>query len=221
MGRLLQLLGHTSPGYSRRSWFIVETENPLERRVLISIEGVMNSTAIGLGALFSGYILLLSSGCSTNPANRDYNMLYTDIDPLEYARILCRRISMQDRHTCLTSVIQHYHDTVDQELTPEQVVSGPFVVVLQDDLYRGNYVSQPFAAAFTVSNGVNVCRGRYNAFAGDTEAVFKVFCDDGSRGSANIMLDQRGRNGIGVLQMNDGTRGDIVFGYTAVGGAFL
>ena len=41
----------------------------------------------------------------------------------------------------------------------------------------------------TVSNGFNICRGRYNAFAGDTRADFAVHCDDGSTGFANIMLE--------------------------------
>jgi len=182
----------------------------------------MQTRAAGLRALFvAGCAALALAGCSSNAATRDYNLVFTNVDALEYARILCSGIDMRDRHTCLTSVMQHVNDMRDRDLTPTEVLDGPFVVVLRDDLYRGNYVSQPFAAAFNVSNGLNSCRGRYNAFAGDTKAIFKVRCDDGSTGSANIMLDASGRNGVGIVDMDDGTRGAIVFGHGAVGGAYL
>lgn len=181
----------------------------------------MKIRTAGLGAVLVAGWALSSAGCGGDDATRDYDLVYTRVDPLEYARILCSGIDMRDQHTCLTSVMQHNKETRDLDVTPDEAVNGPFVVLLQDDLYRGRYVSQPFAAAFTVSNGINVCRGRYNAFAGDTRAVFKVICDDGSRGSANIMLDTGGRNGVGEVTMDDGTRGKIVFGHAAVGGAFL
>jgi hypothetical protein len=161
------------------------------------------------------------AGCGGNQGQRDYNLLFTNIEPIEYARILCRGIEMQDQHTCMTSVIKHYYDTRYDDFTPSQVTGGPFVIVLDDDLFRGTYVSQPFAAAFTASNGYNICRGRYNAFAGDTKAQFAVRCDDGSTGTAKLILDTDGRNGIGKLDFYDGRRGEIVFGYRAVGGNFL
>lgn len=188
---------------------------------LLASGSAMKMRSAGLGALLVAGWALSSAGCGSNAATRDYNLVYTSVDPLEYARILCSGIDMLDRHTCLTSVMQHNKEMRDRDLTPDEVVNGPFVVVLQDDLYRGSYVSQPFASAFTVSNGINVCRGRYNAFAGDTRAIFKVVCDDGSRGTANIMLDTGGRNGVGEVTMDDGTHGQIVFGHAAVGGAFL
>jgi hypothetical protein len=121
----------------------------------------------------------------------------------------------------MTSVLAHYRDTRFDDPDPSQVVGGPFVFVLDSDLYRGTYVSQPFAAAFTASNGYNICRGRYNALAGDRDAEFAVRCDDGSTGFANIILDIDGRNGIGAIELYDGRRGEIVFGHRAVGGNFL
>jgi len=167
----------------------------------------------------------LLAGCGGNTPTRDYDLVYTDVEPLEYARILCSGIDMRDRHTCLTSALQHQKEMREyfnaHDPNADEVIDGPFVVVLRDEIYRGTYVSQPFAAAFTVSNGVNICRGRYNAFAGDTKAIFHVRCDDGATGTANIILDQRGRNGLGEVTMDDGTQGKIVFGYTAVGGAYL
>jgi hypothetical protein len=163
----------------------------------------------------------LIAGCASDKGQINHNLLFTSVEPIEYARILCRGIAMQDQHTCMTSVIKHYYDTRYDEPDPSQVTGGPFVVVLDDELYRGTYVSQPFASAFTVSNGVSICRGRYNAFGGDTKADFDVRCDDGSTGTANIILDVDGRNGIGKITFYDGRRGDIVFGHRAVGGNFL
>lgn len=161
-----------------------------------------------------------ASGCASNRGQVNFNRLVTDVEPIQYARLLCRGIEMQDQHTCMTSVLAHYRDTRYFEPTPQEVTGGPFVVVFDDDLYRGTYVSNPLSAAFTVSNGYNVCRGRFNAFAGDTDALFRVRCDDGSTGTANTILDLDGRNGIGELEFYDGRRGDIVFGHRAVGGDF-
>ena len=173
------------------------------------------------GAAWIALCAMATSGCSSNSATRDYNLVFTDVKPIQYARILCRGIPIEDQHTCMTSVIEHQAEARDWELTPAEVVDGPFVVLLGDDLYRGSYVSNPFAAAFTISNGYNICRGRYDAFNGDTEAVFDLYCDDGSRGMANIILDTSGSNGVGILDMDDGRRGRIVFGHAAVGGDFL
>lgn len=173
-----------------------------------------------LSALLAAAVAL-AAGCGGNRAERDYDLLFTNVEPIEYARILCRGIPMRDQHTCMTSVLQHYHDTKWDEPDPSEVTGGPFVVVFADDLYRGAYVSNPFISAFTVSNGADICRGRYDAFAGDTRADFHVRCDDGSRGLANIILDVDGRNGVGRLDLDDGRRAEIVFGHRAVGGNFL
>ncbi len=172
---------------------------------------------LAVPALITG----LAAGCASKQGQINYDLLFTDVEPIQYARILCRGIPMQDQHSCMTSVLAHYRATRFDEPDPSQVANGPFVVVLGDELYRGTYVSQPFASAFTVSNGYNVCRGRYNAFAGDTKAQFMVRCDDGSTGAAKIILDIDGRNGIGELRLDDGRRGEIVFGYRAVGGNFM
>lgn len=172
-----------------------------------------------LALLTAGFAL--AAGCAGNGRQVDYDLLFTEVQPIEYARILCRGIEMQDQHTCMTSVIQHYRDMRYYEPTPSAVTGGPFVVVLDDDLYRGTYVSNPFVSAFTVSNGNIICRGRYNALGGDSRAEFGVRCDDGSTGIANIILDVDGRNGIGEMDFVDGRRGEIVFGHRAVGGNFL
>jgi hypothetical protein len=191
---------------------------PLSSGVFGSVGWIIAWIAVWLIAGSSAGMI---AGCSSNQPERDFDLLVTRVHPIEYARILCSGIDIEDRHSCMTSVIQHHHAAKHRELTPDEVVNGPFVIVFGGDLYRGNYVSNPFASAFTVSNGYNICRGRFNAFAGDTSPVFRVACDDGSRGRARIVLDTSGRNGLGIAEMSDGMRGDIVFGHAAVGGAFL
>jgi hypothetical protein len=161
----------------------------------------------------------------------DLDRVFVEVQPIDYARILCRLEPMADRHTCMTRVMAHYRAYRDQDVPVTEVVDGPFVAFIDNRLYRGSYVSNPFAAAFTVADGGEVCRGRYNAFAGDTEPVFRVRCDDGREGEAQIVLDQTGRNGLGKLWMGGRSGaigsaatqagpipGDIVFGAAAVGG---
>ncbi len=174
---------------------------------------------VGWAFLVAG--LCLAAGCGGHGVQTDYDLLLTRVGPIDYARILCRGIALQDRHTCMTSVLQHHHDLRHAEPTPDAATAGPFVVVFDDDLYRGTYVSNPFVSAFTVSNGKNICRGRYDAFVGDTRADLRVRCDDGRTGRANLILDIDGRNGIGKLDLSDGRRGEIAFGHRAVGGDFL
>lgn len=160
------------------------------------------------------------AACSASRAPVDLNLVFVEVTPMDYARILCRLEPMAQRHTCMTSVIAHYRENRNLEIPPTEAVDGPFVALIDDQLYRGSYVSNPLAAAFSVSDGRTVCRGRYNAFAGDPEPVFRVHCNDGREGRAQIVLDQTGRNGIGKLWMVSGSTGDIVFGYAAVGGVF-
>lgn len=155
-------------------------------------------------------------GCSAAREPIDLSLIFVDVTPMDYARILCRRTPMIERHTCMTSVIDHYRVMRYRDLPPSEVTAGPFVAFIDDVLYRGRYRSDPFSAAFIVADGTRICRGRYSAFAGDSSPVFNVRCDDGRRGTAQIVLDQTGANGLGRLHMDNGTKGDIVFGYAAV-----
>jgi hypothetical protein len=160
--------------------------------------------------------LLTLAGCGSDNGERNYNLIYSDIKPIEYARIQCRLVDMEDRHTCLTGALQHYRAVSRDPIPRDQVTQGPMIAVLREELYRGSYVSYPFSAAFTLSNGRNVCRGRFNAFAGDKMSIYRVRCDDGSTGTANLVLDASGANGLGLAEMDDGARVDIIFGPAAV-----
>lgn len=170
------------------------------------------------GALLGLLCVALLTACSAARAPVDLDLVFVDVTPLDYARILCQLEPVVERHTCMTSVVDHYRDTRNLNLPPSEVTDGPFVAFIDRQLYRGRYVSNPFAAAFSVSNGSNICRGRYNAFGGDVEPVFGFRCTDGQTGRAQIVLDQTGRNGIGKLWMASGSTGDVVFGEGAIGG---
>jgi len=158
----------------------------------------------------------LAPARGTLPSAAKLDRVFVEVEPLDYARTLCRLEPMLERHSCMTAVVSHYRETRRHDLPAKAATEGPFVAFIDDALYRGRYVSNPFAAAFTVSEGSSVCRGRYNAFAGDDRPVFRLRCDDGREGRAQIVLDQTGSNGIGRVWMESGTSGDVVFGEAAV-----
>lgn len=193
---------------------------PLTGRSAKAVWLWLQQSALALALLCVTALAVSLAGCSASRAPVDLNLVFVEVTPMDYARILCQLEPMTERHTCMTSVIDHYRDHRNRDVTPTEAVDGPFVAFIDNQLYRGSYVSNPFAAAFSVSNGKNICRGRYNAFAGDAEPIFRLRCNDGREGRAQIVLDQTGRNGIGKLWMASGLTGDIVFGYAAVGGAF-
>ncbi|MBK5968462.1 MULTISPECIES: hypothetical protein [Thiorhodovibrio] len=165
-----------------------------------------------------GCALLAIAGCSSSPKNIDYDLVTTDIKPFEYGEVLCHGVSMDVRHTCVTLAMQHYRERVRMESPPAEATQGPFAMVFADgDFYTGRYTSDPFAAAFNVRNaGGERCRGRYNAFHGDKDPIFKIRCDGGVSGQGNIILDLGGRNGLGEFKLDDGRYGRIAFGYAAV-----
>ncbi|MBK1647626.1 hypothetical protein [Rhabdochromatium marinum] len=167
-------------------------------------------------------ILVLTAlmlGCSTqSPKDIDYDLAATNIKPYEYGQVLCHGVAMAVRHTCITRAMQHYRERVRVDGPPTEATQGPFTMVFADgDFYVGRYVSDPFAASFSARNARGQhCRGRYSAYYGDKEAIFKIRCDDGITGRGNIILDLGGRNGLGEFRLNNGRHGRIAFGYAAV-----
>jgi hypothetical protein len=164
------------------------------------------------------------SGCGSSDERDelDFSYAFVRVKPIEYARILCKRVPLVQRHSCMTRVVAHYRDNVNRDLPPDEVTGGPFVAFIDDRLYRGSYRSDPFSAGFSVTDEVSTCRGHYSAPAGDVRPIFQVRCNDGRKGRAQIVLDQSGRNGRGLIEMLD-DRGevrssdDIVFGVAAAG----
>lgn len=164
-------------------------------------------------------VLLLAAGGCASRAALDYDRIAADLEPLDYARILCQGEALSDRHSCLTAVVAHYRATLD---TPRDFsTSGPFVLVLANGArYLGHYQSHPFAQYFSATNARARCAGGYAAVQGDAQPVLKIHCDDGRRGTANLILDYSGRNGLGEVQFDDGMRGQVVFGEAAAGALF-
>ncbi len=143
----------------------------------------------------------------------------TFVAPEDYGERLCANVELESYSSCLSNVLDYFEMPRAEDI-PGQSTSGPFAVSMDGGLYLGTYRSTPpFAASFRVSNGPNGCRGSYNVLQGSQDALFDVYCDDGRAGWADIVLDQGGRNGIGQLTLNDGTKGDIVFGYVPLGQA--
>lgn len=138
--------------------------------------------------------------------------LYTPVTAAEYTRYLCGHIDIRNYATCANRVDEFYRDSVNDPISPGSSTSGPFAVLLQDDLMIGSYRSDPFSASFRVSSDSNACQGSYNAIYGDSDRVFKVWCDNGETGSARMVRDRYGRDGIGVVTLDDGVEGRLVFG---------
>ena len=138
--------------------------------------------------------------------------LYTPVTAAEYSKSLCGHIDIKDFATCANRVEDLYRESANDPIPPGSSTAGPFAVLLQDDLMIGSYRSDPFSASFRVSSDTNACKGSYNAIYGDSDGVFKVLCDNGDQGTARMVRDRYGRDGIGVVMMDDGVEGKLVFG---------
>lgn len=160
--------------------------------------------------IFSGF------GASEQPDRSD--AVYSPISPSEYADLLCAGVDLVDYSSCFNRVQAFYDDRFDPSIPDDGSTAGPFAMSVAGDLYFGSYRSTPFSASFVAKGDFDTCRGSYNAFAGDTKAVFDVQCDNGQRGEANIVLARSGRDGSGIIEMTDGRKGPILFGHTAVAG---
>lgn len=152
------------------------------------------------------------SGWGTTEQPERSEAVYTPVTAAEYSKYLCGHIDIRDFATCANRVEDLYRDSANDPVSPGNSTSGPFAVLLQDDLMVGSYRSDPFSASFRVSSDTNACKGSYNAIHGDSNGVFKVWCDNAQRGTARMVRDRYGRDGIGVVIMDDGVEGKLVFG---------
>jgi hypothetical protein len=160
--------------------------------------------------IFSGY------GTTAEPERAQ--ALYSPVAPSEYGDILCEGRSVGDRASCVNQVVDYFRES-RRSGSEGPSNQGPFAVSLNGKLYFGSYRNDPFSGYFRVSNSANGCTGSYNAFLGATDPIFAVRCDDGRTGTAEIVRDREGRNGIGYVAMDDGSKGKIVFGRSAIGSA--
>jgi hypothetical protein len=165
----------------------------------------------GLCGIFSGW------GSTAEPER--WTAVYTPVGVTEYGDLLCGHLEPEDYASCVNRIWEHYRESARKRPERGDSTSGPFAVVVWDEVFLGHYWSDPFSAAFQVSNDRLVCRGAYSILHGAQEPVFDVSCDNGKHGKADIVLDRTGRNGIGRVYMDDGTVGKVVFGQATVGGA--
>jgi hypothetical protein len=160
----------------------------------------------------------LLGGCGTTlPGHIGGIAAYVSAE--DYAEKLCSHVDLESYPSCVSNVLDYFEEPRADDIPPEQAVSGPFAVIMERAIYLGTYSSRPFAGQFQVSSGGKSCRGAFDAFAGSRDALYDVYCDDGRAGWADLILDQTGRNGIGQLSLNDGTKGEIIFGYLPLGRA--
>lgn len=166
----------------------------------------------------SAGLSILLGGCGLFPPSHQGG-ISTTVSPEDYGQRLCGHLDLEDYPSCLSQVLDYFEQPHADTLPAGHSTSGPFAVVMGGDVYMGHYSSDPFQASFRVSNGRNGCRGSYNILTGSADAIFDVYCDDGRNGWADIILASDGRNGIGKLALDDGSQGEIVFGYTPLGQA--
>jgi hypothetical protein len=170
-----------------------------------------------IAAILGSIVWASLAGCASSTDSPDEG-LFTWVSSIEYAQRVCLNADIDDSATCVNRMLAVYQYPDDHAFPPAQSTSGPFLVTLGGQNYYGWYRSQPFMADFRASDGRTTCRGSYNAFAGDREAIFAVRCDDGRHGSATMIRGQDGRNGIGTISLSDGAIGQVVFGRDALQG---
>jgi len=142
----------------------------------------------------------------------------TIVEPIDYASTLCDTVPRHEYSACAGKVLEHYRTQSRQtDIPPSHSTSGPIALIAEDRLYQGHYASHPFAARFRVADGSETCHGSYDAVAGSPQAILDIHCDDGRTGTADLVLDQFGRNGVGTVEFSDGSTGRIVFGHAAAG----
>ena len=162
---------------------------------------------------------LLISGCQQPPPGH-FMPFAAPVSPDEYGQRLCRHLELEDYSSCLNEVLEYFERPTPDDLPyGRNSTAGPIALVLDRRVYLGRYDGSPLVTSFRVTHGNQSCQGGYDAFAGSTDTILAVQCSDGRRGRADLTSALDGRNGIGVLKLEDGAQAEIVFGYTALGQA--
>lgn len=169
-------------------------------------------------AIIAGLSCLLAGCGLVSP--KHIGGISATVTPEDYAQRLCGHLDLEDYPSCLTQVLEYFERPRPNDLPPGHSTSGPFAVMMDGKVYMGTYgKDSPFNSSFRVANGNKSCRGSYSAFHGSADALFDVYCNDGRSGWADLIHDSSGRDGIGKIALDDGTKGEIVFGYTPLGRA--
>lgn len=164
---------------------------------------------------------ILLAACMPPPPPPGYPLpLVKPVSPEEFGDRLCRHLELEDYSGCVSEVMGYFETPIPEEVPfGRHSNAGPIALILGQEVYLGRYDASPFVTSFWVSRDAKYCQGGYDAFAGSTEAILEVRCSDGRRGRADLSSALDGRSGVGVLEFEDGTRGEIVYGYRPLGQA--
>ncbi|AUB83919.1 hypothetical protein [Candidatus Thiodictyon syntrophicum] len=168
--------------------------------------------------LATAFLTLLLSGCGSFLPGH-IGGIVTYVSPDDYAERLCAHVDLESYPSCVSHVLDYFEEPKAEDIPVTEVTSGPFAVAMDNQLYLGTYQGGLFRSNFRVTSGHKACRGAYSAYTGSRDAIYDVYCNDGRAGWAATIRDQSGSNGIGQLTLSDGTKGEIIFGYAALGRA--
>lgn len=65
---------------------------------------------------------------------------------------------------------------------------------------------------FTITNGRMTCTGAFNVNEGTDTITTPVICTDGRKGSATVVRQLNGYDGVGKLTFTNGEQYDVVYG---------
>jgi len=92
----------------------------------------------------------------------------------------------------------------------------PVAVIGQDGtVLKGSNTVSFSGGSFSVTDGVLICAGSYNAANNSRIISMVVTCNDGRKGIVRAIRDTNS-SGSGTFRLNDGYEGDFIFGDSAV-----
>ncbi|WP_284316478.1 hypothetical protein [Labrys miyagiensis] len=103
--------------------------------------------------------------------------------------------------------------------TPVRTIPGvartlPVVVVSEGlgGVLRGSVRVEQTQGSYVVSKGKLSCSGSYALATWTPRLPVSILCNDGRKGTAYVTNDQDKFSGKGNFTLNDGTKGEFVFG---------
>jgi hypothetical protein len=95
-------------------------------------------------------------------------------------------------------------------------VTGPVIVYGENgQTLRGDFTATLIGGTFSVTDRKLTCSGTYNSWDPSTTISMAVKCSDGRSGTVTAKRNPDHRFGTGTVQMDDGSRATLVFGFDA------
>ena len=93
-------------------------------------------------------------------------------------------------------------------------VSGPVIVYGENgQILRGSYTATLSSGTFSVTDRRLKCSGTYDQWDTSTTISMAVKCSDGRSGTVTATRNSNLSGGSGTVQMDDGSRATLVFGF--------